>query len=745
MKLIDFLDQNEIRWFPINLEIKMVRNKKKKLLKSYSDGTMPNYNEFSDAHLVLSRQNYIDIYKYIWIDTRIINQVDVDGDFDPKIETPYFKSVSKQNPHYFVKGFQGLKRKRVDTKWNDVELLCGQGSYASKDLEIFNAGFDIKDFCGKTHEILTNRANVDDTDQVYASGAVTGDVNSCLNQLFGTTGNWNSNVYENSRCVCMIPTTKTCLVNPNKTHSCVQSFVTLGKTTVNVRCHSCGDKKMNPKENKKVWVQIREYYGIITNHDDEKIGYETVQEHLDSFCVENDIMKKDGFMMRRSNDCCIEYEQISKYEDFLDDLFRDANITLKRIYKNPTSKKNLLNYLNNIHTDIAILKRDSNIISFKNGFLKIKEFQFEEYSGEHYSFIAKKYIPMTFNPDWLSMRWDEIVAPVFDKIIKDQPQLSSDPDVTLAFYGLLGSLHYPVGYDSIKVCPYLVGTSGTGKSTIVNIILNTFAPEIVGAINYKEKIFGKSAFLTKDVIIDQDTPSNMIKEFGKTDFQKAVSGEIVAIPIKNQKTEDQHKVTQRMLFCSQYTQDIQDTGEVIRRIAYFGFEPVENTRSNLEDDVINNELNLVIIKILLARNELIKKYGNKPYHEWGIEYFDSRREDTLIDNNYIYRFISDNNNFKVRKGSKLPFETFSQYFNEYYKSQGQRLKHPKTSDVMFSKMGLNVVRNTVCKDCYQKFSINKKCCDNHNRNNKSTKYFIHDLEFVENPEETSYDFSNEIL
>lgn len=750
MKIIEFLDQHDIRWFPINLEIRVVQNKdwikKKKFLKPYADGTMPNYNEFSDAHIVLKRQNYVNMYDNIWIDTRIISEIDVDGDFDPEINTPYFKSVSKQRPHYFVKGFQGIMKKRVDTKWKDVELLCGQGSYASKDLEIFNSELDIKDYCGKTYEVLSNRTFDEDEDEVaYASGDISGDVNSCLNQLFGTSGNWKSNVYEHTNCVCMIPSTKQCLVNPDKTHSCVQSFVTLGKTTITIRCHSCGDKKVNPKDDKKIWKQIREYYDIDTQKSADKVGYETIQEYLDSYCVENDIMKKDGFMMKRSSDCCIEYEPISKYADFLDDLFRDADISLKRIYKKPTSKKHLIEYLTNIHTDITILKRDSNIISFKNGFLKIREFEFYEYSGEIYKFIAKKYIPMTFNPDWLNMRWDEITVPVFDKIIKDQPQLSCDSDVMLVFYGLLGSLHFPVGYDTIKVCPYLVGTSGTGKSTIVNIILNTFAPEIVGAINYKEKIFGKSAFLSKDVIIDQDTPATMIREFGKTDFQKAVSGETIAIPIKNQKTEDQHKVTQRMLFCSQYTQDVQDTGEVIRRIAYFGFEPVENTRSNLEEDVIKNELHLVLIKILLARNELIKKFNNKPFHEWNIPYFDSRKEDVLLENNPIYKFISDNNCLRVRKGSKIAFETFTQYYADYYKTQGQRLKKPKTTDVMFSKLGLHITKHIVCKDCMQKFSIIIKCCDKHNKNNKSTKYFINDLEIFETPEETTYKFSDQIL
>ena len=170
--------------------------------------------------------------------------------------------------------------------------------------------------------------------------------------------------------------------------------------------------------------------------------------------------------------------------------------------------------MTHIHTDIQILKRDSNIVSFNNGFLKLKEFTFHEYDDSfRYKFIAKKFIPLDFDSDWLSCTWKEIECPIFDKIVSDQPQISGDPDVLLAFYGLLGSLHFPVGSDSLKVVPYLVGTSGTGKSTIVNIVTHTFSPECIGTINYKEAVFGKSGFLNHDIIIDPDTPAHMIKSF----------------------------------------------------------------------------------------------------------------------------------------------------------------------------------------------------------------------------------------
>lgn len=729
--LIEFLETNGIRWMPINLEVKEGRTKFKKTLMPYKeDGEMPSYNDLANIHLVVKRQEYIDNYQYIWIDTRQIAQIDVDGDYDPELDTPYFGSVSKMKRHYFVSGFHGMTKKRAATKWTDVELLCGQGSYADKSQFVHNTNFEIKNYCGNVDEVLV-KDDVVRTAAKRSQGNLNPNINNYLNEMFATRGEWKSNSYESARCIVIIPASdRTCLVNPKKSHSCVQSFITLGKTSCTVKCHSCGERKVDAKKNTMAWKQIRNYFELASDSDN--VGYDSIQDYLDEHCAEEDLMKKDGYMMRRSQECCIEYEKISKYDEFLDNLFREADNPLKRAYKKPCAKRNLEDYLTNIHTDIRTLKRDSNIVSFKNGYLKLKEFTFHEYDESiNYTFIAKKYIPLDFDTEWLNMKWDELECPIFDKIISDQPQISGDPDVLLAFYGLLGSLHYPVGGDPLKVTPYLVGTSGTGKSTIVNIIMTTFSSECVGTINYKEKTFGKSAFIDHDVIIDADTPANMIAEFGKTDFQKAVSGETIAIPIKNQKQEEQHKVTQRMFFCSQYMQDVQDTGEVIRRIAYFGFEPVENTKSNLEENCIKNELHRVLMKTLLARKELLNKYVLKPFHEWGIPYFDSRKDDILMENNYIYRMISEHKNFRIRKGCKYPFEEFVYHFNEHFKGQPNRPKKPKTTDVMFTKMGLSVGKDTVCKDCQRPFSLTKACCSAHAPNNKTTNYYINDLRYEE--------------
>ena len=722
MKIVEFLEKNSINYFPINLEIHVSASGKiKKILRPYSDGSMPSYVELSDHNLINFRKKTFNYLKHIWVDTSKVNQIDVDGDFDPKIDTPYFKSVTKQKPHYFVKGFLGLNKKRTDTKWENVELLCGQGSYCSKDILVINAEKNILDYTGKIDNVLdTSKMKM----TIPSKSNISGHITNLLNKNFNLDNiSWKSNSY--GKRVCIIPNTPQCLCNSSKIHSTTQSFISLSKTTATLKCHSCGEININNKKYKNLINELKQEFDI--EMPDKKADYFQIQEYLDEYTKENQILKKNGMMMKKSPECPIEYTPISDFSEFLDDLFRYTDDTLKNVYKRPLNKKNLLEYLHTIHTDIRELKRDNNLVGFYNGYLTLNDLKFHEYSNES-NFIGKKFLPFNFNAELLQKDWDEISCPIFDKIVKDQEKISESQETLLVFYGLLGSLHYP-NNDSIKVSPYLYGTAGSGKSTVTNIILNTFSPESVGTINCKEKVFGKTAFLSKDVIIDSDTPANMINCFGKTDFQKAVSGEIINIPVKNQKSETQHRVLQRMLFCSQYIQDTVDTGEISRRIAYFEFIPLKcKTESNLEQKCISQELDKVLIKILLARKKLLEKYKNTQFHDWNVPYFQEKFEDNLLENNYLYSFISNCDELIMNSSSRMDFESFQQIYVEYFKQKGQRVKRLKTSDVMFSKIGLNVIKEKKCKSCGKIHSLSNKCCNGWSKTNKSIKYFIDGLE-----------------
>ena len=214
------------------------------------------------------------------------------------------------------------------------------------------------------------------------------------------------------------------------------------------------------------------------------------------------------------------------------------SINIRKHTREFVQKDNLIKYLETNHVDILQLDKQINfdIIAFRNGFINIKTLVFEEYKPEatlnDYGFVAKNFIDQELDPNILHMKWESIDCPIFDKMVNDQPDISDDADVKLVFYGLHGSLHYPVQEDSIHTAVCDVGASGSGKSQILNVVSATFSEEAIGTINCGEAVFGKTAFLTKEVIIDTDVPEDMIKRFGKTFFQKAVSGEKVPIPVK---------------------------------------------------------------------------------------------------------------------------------------------------------------------------------------------------------------------
>ena len=66
--IIEYLNENEIAWMPINLEVtKTQKNTFKKILQVYH-GThdMPNYKDLSNKKLVSERQKLVNRYQYIY-------------------------------------------------------------------------------------------------------------------------------------------------------------------------------------------------------------------------------------------------------------------------------------------------------------------------------------------------------------------------------------------------------------------------------------------------------------------------------------------------------------------------------------------------------------------------------------------------------------------------------------------------------------------------------------------------------
>jgi hypothetical protein len=155
MNGIEWLNQNDIAWFPIKLDIKKTsetfRNgecKMKKILRPFkyeNQEKMPTTDDFKNLtnEQIKERQKLVNASSHIAIDTSKIHHVDYDtyGEVPQVIQNlidnyPYFKSSTKSfGKHIFIKGDTECITYR---KFKYGELLTGTWSFCSKDFVVYN-------------------------------------------------------------------------------------------------------------------------------------------------------------------------------------------------------------------------------------------------------------------------------------------------------------------------------------------------------------------------------------------------------------------------------------------------------------------------------------------------------------------------------------------------------------------------------------------------------------------------------
>jgi P4 family phage/plasmid primase-like protien len=168
--ILEFLDNQNISWFPIDLKVqKNAKGKYDKVLhytKNHSNSSknyQPKPTDFNkyDEEIIKERQQIINDYDYIAIDTRTTNMIDVDTQEHQEVvknlknNTPYFLSVSKQLPHLFVTFKDEIKLNRIQSIHEDIEVLTGQWSYCHKNAIVENCNDPI--MCINNDEFLENK------------------------------------------------------------------------------------------------------------------------------------------------------------------------------------------------------------------------------------------------------------------------------------------------------------------------------------------------------------------------------------------------------------------------------------------------------------------------------------------------------------------------------------------------------------------------------------------------------------
>ena len=120
-------------------------------------------------------------------------------------------------------------------------------------------------------------------------------------------------------------------------------------------------------------------------------------------------------------------------------------------------------------------------------------------------------------------------------------------------------------------------------------------------------------------------------------------------------------------------------------------------------------------------NEPLKVPFNEEKNNPDNNFIDNQKEEALFNNNPIYKFIEEDNVFKIKQGSYTKWSDFESIFRTVY--QNYKLK---TTDQTFSRMGLKITRINICKKCKNRFI--KGCCEGYSKDNIGKIRIILNLE-----------------
>ncbi|KAJ3244541.1 hypothetical protein HK104_008025, partial [Borealophlyctis nickersoniae] len=295
------------------------------------------------------------------------------------------------------------------------------------------------------------------------------------------------------------------------------------------------------------------------------------------------------------------------------------------------------------HSKFPFIKKDRHYLGFANGVLNIVTCEFIPKEKAPDSLCVRKY----FACDLDTGRTD---TPLFDSIIRYQYPDEEEEDFQGIYNFLLmsiGRMFFKINErDNWQYMPYLEGEGGTGRSTIMNVIMKMF--DKVGSLSKEnEQKFCLSSLYDQELVLIDDLPRNFKDVFPQTTFQSAVSGGL--LPVRIMRTTAFSVLwAVPFIFAGNWSPDYLDKGQVTRRIIRFLFEhPVKKSDCDptLERRIVENELAPLIYKCLCLYKEYVEKHGRKSVWAFCPAYFREMQTEMRAERNPLYAFLTSDQRF----------------------------------------------------------------------------------------------------
>ena len=436
------------------------------------------------------------------------------------------------------------------------------------------------------------------------------------------------------------------------------------------------------------------------------------------------LRKLGGHVWRPVPGCPCAYVMAESYREFL-----NATLNVDPTYNGrPALQRELIEYLSNYNPpQMRDVVFDRGLLSFADGVIVASmdrpEWQFVPYGSDAFGSavpsdtVARHHIDLPFAPP-------STPTPLFDSVVGMQ----FSPEVSHTMWIMLGRLMFPLGtHDNWQVIPWLVGTAGTGKSLVQDVVAAAFAKATIGALTgNQEQTFGLDGKYNCHVLLGRDLPYKMSSVLAQELMQSMVSAESVCVPRKGLLA-----VTVRwqvpLLFASNDLPDYADSnGQIVRRLVPFMFDKqVSSPDPTLLQRILATELPAIVSKAMDAYLAAAREHPSTSFWGWCPAELRVAQKEVGIATSYVRRFLAigpdddeavmskDGDRVYIRHDANVstPIRTLKDAFTAFMTVHYKDVRTKETINTgTMKKNGYKVDERNVCWRCNRHVTP-ADCCD----------------------------------